>query len=216
HQQPELRRDRRRLRSVRQRRPDRVGAVRAAAADRRLLEDLQPRRRKRVLRARGRRQTRRAVRRRADGARRHDLDPETQAMKKVWLAGAAFALATLAPNARADESDFPRAAKASPQWFAIEFRFAPYWPAIDTQPSLGGATPYHDIFGSMPRLLASFEIDAQLLKIPHFGSLGPAFSFGYTEMSAPAPITGGNGQVSAENTNIEVFPMYLAAVLRVD
>ena len=137
-------------------------------------------------------------------------------MKKVWLAGAVFALATLAPNARADESDFPRAPKASPQWFAIEFRFAPYWPAIDSQPSLGGKTPYHDLFGNMPRLLASFEIDAQLLKIPHFGSLGPAFSFGYTEMSAPAPITGGNGQVSAENTNIEVFPMYLAAVLRVD
>ena len=36
-----------------------------------------------------------------------------------------------------------------------------------------------------------------------------------TQMSAPAPLANGPG-VSAEQTNIEVFPFYLAAVLRVD
>ncbi len=134
-------------------------------------------------------------------------------MKKSWMAGAALALATFAPSARAAESDFAKPQR-SPQWFAIEFRFAPYWPMIDSQPGLTG-TPYKTIFGTMPRLLASFELDAQVLKIPHFGSLGPGFSFGYTQMSAPAPLESGNG-VSGENTNLEVFPMYLAAVLRVD
>ncbi|HEY1958615.1 MAG TPA: MXAN_2562 family outer membrane beta-barrel protein [Polyangiaceae bacterium] len=136
-------------------------------------------------------------------------------MKKVWFASAALVLATLPASARAEESDFAKPPAPSPQWFAIEFRFAPYWPAIDTQPGLTGS-PYKTLFGTMPRLLASFELDAQVLKIPHFGSLGPAFSFGYTEMSAPAPITGGGGKLSEEDTNIEVFPMYLAAVLRID
>jgi len=135
-------------------------------------------------------------------------------MKKTLAVGATFALAmTISNAARAADSDFVKKHESS-QWFAFELRFAPYWPDIDSQPGLTGQ-PYHSIFGNMARLLVSGEIDAQVLKIPHFGSLGPAFSFGYTQMSAPAPFADGTG-VSAENTNLEVFPMYLVAVLRVD
>ena len=134
-------------------------------------------------------------------------------MKKFLVAGAALALASIARPASAAESDFEKH-HASSQWFAVELRFAPYWPAIDSQPGLTGK-PYHDTFGDMARLLVAGEIDAQLLRIPHFGSLGPGFSFGYTQMSAPAKLSSGTG-VSAENTNLEVYPMYLAAVLRVD
>lgn len=134
-------------------------------------------------------------------------------MRLLPIAAIAATLTALASPARADESDFPRHHE-SPQWFALELRFAPYWPAIDSQPGLSG-TPYRDVFGTMPRLLFSGELDAQVLRIPHFGSLGPAFSFGYTEMSAPAQFQDGSGP-SAEDTNLEVFPMYLAAVLRVD
>jgi len=135
-------------------------------------------------------------------------------MKKTLAVGATFALAmTISNAARAADSDFVKKHESS-QWFAFELRFAPYWPDIDSQPGLTGQ-PYHSIFGNMARLLVSGEIDAQVLKIPHFGSLGPAFSFGYTQMSAPAKFSDGSG-TSAENTNIEVFPMYLVAVLRVD
>ncbi len=134
-------------------------------------------------------------------------------MNRACVAGAALALAMITLPAQAAESDFAKK-RESKQWFAFELRFAPYWPAIDSQPGLTG-TPYKDVFGTMPRLLVSGEIDAQLLRIPHFGSIGPAFSFGYTQMSAPAPFANQPG-VSAENTNLEVFPMYLAAVLRVD
>ncbi len=132
-----------------------------------------------------------------------------------FVAGAIVALASITASvrARAAESDFAKP-KESRQWFAVELRFAPYWPMIDSQPGLSG-TPYHTTFGDMPRLLAALEIDAQVLRIPHFGSLGPGLSFGYTQMSAPAPLASGQG-VSSENTNIEVFPMYLAAVLRID
>jgi len=118
-----------------------------------------------------------------------------------------------ATPARADESDFPKRVQSS-QHFAVELRFAPYWPAIDSEPGLTGK-PYQEIFGTMPRLLFSGEFDWQPLRIPHFGTLGPGFSFGYTEMSAPAPLSSGGG-VSAEQTNIEIFPFYAVAVLRID
>lgn len=135
-------------------------------------------------------------------------------MKRTFVAGAAFvALACSTTSARAAEDGYERK-HASAQWFELELRFAPYWPDIDSQPGLTG-NPYHTIFGNMARLLVSAELDLQLLRIPHFGSIGPGLSFGYTQMSAPAQFADGSG-VSAENTNIEVFPMYAVAVLRID
>jgi hypothetical protein len=123
-------------------------------------------------------------------------------------------LALASEPARAAEEGAPRARKESPQHFAIELRFAPYWPAIDSEPGLTGK-PYQELFGTMPRLLFSGEIDWQALRIAHFGSVGPGFSFGYTQMSAPAPLTSGAG-FAAEDTNLEVFPFYAVVVLRVD
>ncbi len=134
-------------------------------------------------------------------------------MKRVFAFAVACAAFAVPLEARAAESDFPKKHE-SKQWFELELRFAPYWPAIDSQPGLTGK-PYYDIFGGMARLLVSAELDVQIVRIPHFGSIGPAFSFGYTQMSAPAPLANGMG-VSAENTNIEVYPFYLVAVLRVD
>lgn len=137
-------------------------------------------------------------------------------MKRLLVAGAAIiALASVARPAKAAESDFPKKYE-SKQWFAFEFRFAPYWPAIDSQPGLGGSKPYYSTFGGMARLLVSGEFDFQALRIPHFGTLGPGLSFGYTEMSAPAAEVSNPTQLSGENTNLEVFPFYLVAVLRVD
>ncbi len=142
-------------------------------------------------------------------------------MKRTRVASAALvgALASMAcatgAHAQALENDPSRRKHESKQWFELELRFAPYWPAIDSQPGLGATQPYHTIFGNMARLLVSGEFDFQALRIPHLGSLGPGLSFGYTQMSAPAPLANGPG-VSAENTNLEVFPFYLVAVLRVD
>lgn len=105
----------------------------------------------------------------------------------------------------------------SPQHFALEFRFAPYWPNIDSDPALGGARPYHDSFGDHPwaRLLAAIEFDWQVLRIPHVGTIGPGFSVGYTNMSAPALKADGSC-CSQANSNLEIFPWYAAAVFRVD
>ncbi len=54
---------------------------------------------------------------------------------------------------------------ASPQWFALEFRFSSYSPNVDDDPALGGKTPYRDTFGTMPRLLFGVELDVQPLKL---------------------------------------------------
>jgi hypothetical protein len=106
---------------------------------------------------------------------------------------------------------------ASPQHFAFEVRFAPYWPNIDSEPSLKGARPYHDTFGDHPwaRLLVAFEFDWQALRIPHVGTIGPGLSAGYTQMSAPALKMDGSC-CSQANTNLEIFPFYTAAVFRLD
>jgi hypothetical protein len=137
---------------------------------------------------------------------------------KRALIGAALLLA-MPCEARAQDVVLARGRNrfASPQHFAVELRFAPYWPNIDSEPALKGARPYHDSFGDHPwaRLLAAFEFDWQVLRIPHIGTIGPAASLGYTQMSAPALKVDGTC-CSPANTNLEVIPFYTVAVLRVD
>jgi hypothetical protein len=88
-----------------------------------------------------------------------------------------------------------------------------YRPRVDDE--FSGATPYEDTFGNGERYQVGFELDWQALRIPHFGSLGPGFGFGYTKASASAPLES-SGRPSAEKTSLWVMPMYLVAVLRVD
>jgi hypothetical protein len=106
----------------------------------------------------------------------------------------------------------------SPQHFAFELRFSPFEPAIDSDPTLNGATPYKDVFGTSPRLLVGAELDWQALRIPHFGTFGPGIGIGYTAMSANALFAmEHNGTfVSGEKTSLDVFPIDAVAVLRVD
>ncbi len=102
----------------------------------------------------------------------------------------------------------------SPQHFALEFRFGPYWPQVDSQPGLSG-TPYHDVYGGGADFYFGAEFDWQALRIPHFGTIGPALAAGYTKSSAKAQLSSGGG-ASQEDTNLEIFPFYGVAVLRVD
>lgn len=141
-------------------------------------------------------------------------------MKKL-VAGGALAVAALASgSARGETSSLQSSGMAlrkneSPQNFALEFRFSPYRPDIDDEPSLNGQKPYESVFGTMPRLLFQVEFDWQALRIPHVGTLGPGFAFGFTNMSAPARLTNGTG-VAAEDTSLEIMPAYVVAVFRAD
>lgn len=155
-------------------------------------------------------------------------------MRRTFVRGAlAFAitvgLVAVSAQARAqeDRQDDPLMGKhrtmGSSQKFAFELRFAPFVPAVDTNPSLHGATPYHDTFHSSPRVLFEMELDYQVLRIPHLGTLGPGVGIGYTKMSGPAPFIsphpnpdGSVSTISGENTSLEIYPFYAVAVLRAD
>jgi hypothetical protein len=106
----------------------------------------------------------------------------------------------------------------SPQHFALEIRFSPYTNNIDSDPALNGATPYKTAFGSGPRFFGGAELDWQVLRIPHVGSLGPGGSAGYTASTDPAQFTQPhNGTtVSGETTSLKIIPMAVMAVFRVD
>jgi hypothetical protein len=137
---------------------------------------------------------------------------------------AAVGVLVASPDARAQERSNALESRhrryESPQNFAFEFRFSPYNPDIDSDPSLRGSRPYRDIFGTMPRLMIAMELDWQILRIPHVGTLGPGISVGYTSMAALAPLknkpTDGSSPLSGENTDIDIFPMYVVAVFRAD
>lgn len=104
----------------------------------------------------------------------------------------------------------------SPQYFALELRFSPFTPDIDSDPALHGTAPYATAFGTNPRLLIAAELDWQAARIPHIGTIGPGLSIGYVSANRLAalapPLTG----VSGETTTLEIFPVYAVGVLRVD
>ncbi len=146
------------------------------------------------------------------------------------LAGTSLALALVAwPSAAQAQSHIPDndwRHKSRPYeepaetQFAFEIRFGPYWPAVDDEPALGGATPYADTFGDTPNFYFGLEFDWMPLRIPYVGMLGPGFGWGYTWASANARLTGCSGAAadceSDDITSLTIMPMHLSAVLRGD
>lgn len=143
---------------------------------------------------------------------------------RILFAAALAALASLSigtpafAQERTDPIGASHIGKETPQNFAAEIRFAAFTPDVDSEPSLNGATPYKDTFGSAPRLEFGFEFDWQALRIPHVGTIGPGLSAGYTRASDPALFQEEhNGTlVSGEQTTLEIFPFYGVFVLRAD
>ena len=135
----------------------------------------------------------------------------------VLAAATVVVVGLTATDARASEQDIfngEKRSKKSPQHFALEVRVSPFSPDIDKESSLGGKTPYRDTFGKMKRALVGFEFDYQALRIPWVGTLGPGFSASYTQMTDHSFRV--DGTRSQENTDLTLYPMYLAAVLRAD
>lgn len=136
--------------------------------------------------------------------------------------GLIFALTTawlLLPQeaaAQVDTRDYRRADRKlpeSPQRFAFELRMGPYKPRVDDE--FSGKTPFADTFGDGKGFHIGAEIDWQAWRIPHFGTLGPGFSFAYTSRSAKAKITGTTKE-SSEETTLKIMPMIAVGVLRID
>jgi hypothetical protein len=105
-----------------------------------------------------------------------------------------------------------RGLRRSPQEAAFEIRVGPYRPNVDD--AVAGS-PYEATFGNSTRWHAGFEVDWQVFRLERTLSLGPGFSLAYTRAGAKAPLSDGSGR-SSQDTEIEILPMFLAAVLRID
>jgi hypothetical protein len=115
----------------------------------------------------------------------------------------------------------------TPRQWAIELRFGPYAPDIDSEFS-GRATPYKDLFGSKRHLMSQLEFDWQFFQA--FGSLAVGAVIGYYNESAKAfvldPATGqcrpdpnsttGACLRSGDNTTLRLIPLAALLVYRWD
>ncbi len=103
--------------------------------------------------------------------------------------------------------------EGSPQHFAAELKFGPYYPDVDEE--FGGEdTPFADTFGSNAALHGLFELDYQFLHLPGIsfaiGALIGGFKFNGKAINATT------GERSGEETTLSVMTMHLDAVIRVD
>jgi hypothetical protein len=130
----------------------------------------------------------------------------------LFWSGAAFAQGTDEFGAYGG-LEHARHRNESSQTWALEIRFGPYLPNVDDD--FPESRPFERTFGNDNRYLIGFEVDWQILRIPGFGSFGPAFGWGYTNITADAPLHDGTGR-SQQETSLTIMPMYVAGVLRVD
>lgn len=103
-----------------------------------------------------------------------------------------------------------------PQNGAVEIRLGPYLPDVDSDPKLGGKTPFKDTFGTTPRVLVGFEVDWQAIRVPGWLSLGPGVGASYTTFGGKAFMADAPTQRSDDETSFSVVPMHGLAVLRFD
>lgn len=115
-----------------------------------------------------------------------------------------------------------RQAANSSQNFALELRFGPYLPRVDSEFS-NGETPFRDYFGTTNRLSFGIEFDWLPLEIKNTLRFGPGIGLMYTTMSAGAFIANsgeGNDRTTktraGQDTSLRVLPHWAAAVLRID
>jgi hypothetical protein len=114
----------------------------------------------------------------------------------------------------------------TPKQWAIELRFGPYAPDVDSEFS-GRATPYKNLFGSKRHLMSQLEIDWQFFQA--FGSLAAGVVVGYYNESAKAfvfdPTTGeclpdptkpDACKRSGDNTTLRLIPIAILLVYRWD
>ncbi len=100
-----------------------------------------------------------------------------------------------------------------PGHFVFELRFGPYSPEVDEE--FDGATPYADTFGDDARFYFGLELDWLPLHVPYVGSLGLGFGWGYTSSSGAATVES-TGEEAGSETSLDIHPMHLSGVLRLD
>jgi hypothetical protein len=136
-------------------------------------------------------------------------------MNRAIGAGVVLLGALVARDASAFEFGTPESQHPyrSPQNFALELRFSPYYPQIDEEPGLTGH-PYEDAFGDKARFYIGAEFDWQVYRIPHIGTIGPGVSVGSVGMSRTAVTK--SGRESGDEYSLHIYPFTAVAVFRGD
>lgn len=99
----------------------------------------------------------------------------------------------------------------SPRDMALEIKFAPFRPAIDSE--FGGrATPYKDIMGGGHYLLTQIEYDYEFFTRVGVAAVG--FSFGYARDKGAARLA--DGSSSNDPTAFNLIPLSISGVYRFD
>jgi hypothetical protein len=104
----------------------------------------------------------------------------------------------------------------SSQNMAFELRFGPYAPRIDDSSN----TPVYDnFFGDKTRFMFGLEVDYQVWRVPHVGTLGVGLGWGYTRLAGankpPNAAEPPDTRIDQKST-LNIMPMYGVGVFRVD
>jgi hypothetical protein len=105
--------------------------------------------------------------------------------------------------------------RQSPLNFALEVRFGPYLPRVDSE-FTDGSKPFERYFGTKNRVALGLEFDWLPLAIPDVLRFGPGFGLMYTTMSAHAFIHNFPDERAGQTTALRVLPHWATAVLHVD
>jgi hypothetical protein len=129
-------------------------------------------------------------------------------MRRSLAGAAAVTLACCAWTAAASAQE----REESPQRFAVELKFGPYYPDVDQEPGLG--SPYSEVFGNKSTFMFLAEFDWQFVHLPGV-SLGLGVLAGYFQDSAKG-IDPDTGERAGEKTYLKVLPGHLDLIVRVD
>jgi hypothetical protein len=100
----------------------------------------------------------------------------------------------------------------TPQHFALEMRFGPYRPNVDSEFEGSGRAPYREFFGDGNKLMMQMELDYQIFQ--KFGSAGIGLGIGYFAVTGKAFDGRGTGLRTADDSTLKIFPISLSAVYR--
>ncbi len=128
---------------------------------------------------------------------------------ETMLLSACLVLTLGAGAAQARYYDLHSAYEPSPQWFAVEMKFGPYMPDVDSETA---GSPYRDIFGDKLRLMSQLTFDVQFLK--KHGTLGVGGTVGLFSAQGKALLE--TGEPSSDTTSLNVVPLVLQLVYRWD
>lgn len=124
---------------------------------------------------------------------------------RALAAGLAAALLAASVPALAQEDE-------SPLRFAVELKFGPYYPDVDTEPGVG--SPYEDVFGEKQTFMFLAEFDWQFVRLPGI-SFGIGLLAGYFQDTGKG-LDPDTGERAGEETQLKVLPGHFDAIVRVD